>query len=440
MRKLSVKKKHSKRRSRKSRSKRVNKRIKSKFSTKFVEDNDIRNKVIEIYNKLKDEKKFCSTKCPRSTGTFCINEGSGGHVEDFINFYSNFVGDKCSVSCGKKLNEKKNYDNEVFFYIMINLISNNKLNEFRKFIPIFYNEFCYNNSNSIFYRFENVGNDFTQESLMKFDFKIGYKTYYQKEKSSGSLSSRVLKNLRMDSIDANSTTKIFGFRLEGPYGADFRLYNNKLSYFANNTVYEFNVELFKNDMKNFFKNSVQILNYSDSKSFIDNIQKPFPVSDRYILNKFLDCNEKILTRKTFKKVRIKMSRYEIHPFIIFDFLFQIFKNYETGIKYCNSLLQNLENFYSVLNMKSDYSIASIGSSLLLMCGLSSNGNFPITKVCAIDFAHSYIYQEEDEINGLNIKTLQKINENYNLGILNLMTSLKLYLKFRTNFKNNYIKI
>ena len=52
----------------------------------------------------------------------------------------------------------------------------------------------------------------------------------------------------------------------------------------------------------------------------------------------------------------------------------------------------------------------------------------------------YIYQEEDEINGLNIKTLQKINENYNLGILNLMTSLKLYLKFRTNFKNNYIKI
>jgi hypothetical protein len=335
------------------------------------------------------------------------------------------------------------------------------LNEFRKFIPIFYDEFCYNNnSNSIFYKFENVGNSFNPDSLMKFDFKIGYKTYYYEEKSGGSLASRSLKNIRMNSIDTNSTSKIFGFRLEGPSGADFRLYNNKLSYFVNNNVYEYNVELFKNDMNNFFKNSVQIFDYSDNKSFTDNIQKPFPVSDRYILNKFLNCNEKILTQKTFKKVCVKMSRYEIHPFIVFDFMFQIFRDYTTGLKYCNLLLKNLENFYNVLNMQGEFSIASIGSSILLMCGLSSNNNLPLAKVCAIDFAHSYVYNnkmiriindynnnkreiiidEPKEINGMNLQILRKITNNYNLGVLNLLTSLKLYLKFRTEFKNNYIKL
>ena len=416
-----------------------------------------KNKAISIYNSLKEEKQPCIIDCPNAKGVVCITEGSGGHIEDFIEFFTR-NNNKCEVSCGKKLSEKnKQYDNEVIFYIMVNLIKD--FEKFREFIPTFYNKFCYkmntsgdtsgdvlNNKENIFYKFENVGNGITPDTLMKFDFKIGYKTYYIDETiGKSNILLKKEKDIRMSGIDKNSTTHIFGFRLEGPAGSDFRMHDNKVSLFLNNKIYEYDVKQYAIDLNDFFKShriTIEILKELEEtdrkETYVKYIKKPFPVSSRYILNKVLGCTDDILHNKIFKKTCVKMSRYSIHPFITFDFLFEFYKDRNDALKYCDMMIYDLEKYYEVLwnDKDKDLSIASIGSSLLLIKGIDSTNNSKNkkTKLCAIDFAHSYIFDEKiNSVNGLDYKLLNNIKNSYRISIKNLIVTLKLFKHFKMNY-------
>ena len=173
-----------------------------------------------LYEKEKQRiQNIVVSKCikciTKSNDKVCITEGSGGHVLDFINYYDE-SNNECLVYCGKKISTKK-LDNELLFY---SLMTNNPnlIKNFSKFIPEFYNKICIKN-NEKFYAFENVGKYYRK----KFDFKIGLKTYYSEENKGSKI-----KALRMNYIDKNTTTKNFGFRLEGPSGADLRMFNNKV--------------------------------------------------------------------------------------------------------------------------------------------------------------------------------------------------------------------
>ena len=377
-----------------------------------------------LYDKEKQKLKnivvsSCIQCITKSNDKLCINEGSGGHVMDFINYYDK-TNDECLVYCGKKISTKK-LDNELLFY---SLITNNPnlIKNFSKFIPVFYNKIC-TKDNESYYSFENVGKYYKK----KFDFKIGSQTYYSEENKGSKI-----KALRMNYIDKNTTTKNFGFRLEGPSGADFRMFNNKVVSFKDSKIEEYDYENFKKKLIKVFDN--QNINnlfneYKSDVKFIKHLKRDYIKNENILLkssNLLLKCGKQILSSKDYKKLCIKRSRYVIHPFIIFDYLFN-------DMKEIDDVIQKMEEFYiTIINSGSVIKIAPIGSSLLIMTG-RTNDITDFTKVKMIDFAHTYIYDSSDvntSMNGLNITMLDTINEKYVVGIKNLIVSLKVYKMYK----------
>jgi len=298
----------------------------------------------------------------------------------------------------------------------------NLIKNFSNFMPKFYNKICVKD-NDQYYAFENVAKYYQK----KFDFKIGSQTYYHEENKGSKI-----KALRMDYIDKNSTSKNFGYRLEGPAGADFRMFDNKVVSFNNSTVEKYDYEKFKQKLDKLFENNQNINklfnDYNSSPKFIKHLKRHYIKNENILLkssNMLLKCGKQILSSKEYKKLCIKRSRYVIHPFIIFDYLFN-------DMKEIDDVIQKMEEFYNTINNSgSAVKIAPIGSSLLIMTG-RTNDITDFTKVKMIDFAHTYVYDSSDvntNMNGLNITMLNIINDKYTVGIKNLIVSLKVYKMF-----------
>ena len=419
-----------------------------------INDNPIKIDIITILKSIDTfdvNQNLMGTKTPE-----CINEDNicnkneipcvtgleGGHEGAFINFITN--DGKCEVDCGKKYKDKESIIREIRFYQCLNdLKKYYKFSDTQKYpilkefvdktlstLPAFDGTFCKKTINDVetyYFKIENLTKGMINP--VKLDFKIGFNTAWSFDKG-------VKGYIKQFPVDSYSTSNLFGFRLEGGMNIEqitSLVSKTQVKYTNQKTdiSYTFDYEEYKNDIILFFDTNYNKdgINKVDSNKYYGNLVNN-------LKNYF---NKSSLSNIGIKKN--KLSKYSIHPFIIFHYLFQASmcntnKNKFNGCP--EKLLLEIQNYYNDFakpnfeniiktkdNISSDLllSIGLIGSSILLI-----RDDNCIVKCKPIDFAHSYfIYDKTQE----SFNDLYKVVEEYKNGIENLKNCLELYIEFES---------